>query len=754
MTGKKDPRNELLNVLNDSGIHQLITTKGSLKLSKDDVGAIDKGYFPSGIKSSPIIEGISLKTIRNELSRALKPPKDSDGKNQATLLWECISSSFFFSDQTGYSYIVHKNIPMAIDNNIFEDFLTNVYYSNYGIIPSTESITQVRKMARFESRKTIQNVGVRSARLPDGIAFDPVSEDGSIFAITDKGINQVIPTKPITIRYNGMEKATVEEGKIEHLKTVLSQWSLDDLQEVLLVGYIGTAFIPDIPHVILVITGPHGAGKSSLSDFIKTVPDPNVVVRNSLRFDEKELATSSMHEWILNFDNVNAIIPDFISDLVCRISTGQGFRKRKLYTDQDDLILKYLRVTVINAINEPGYNPDFLDRSLVFRLGILSISRRKTDAEIKKIIDEYAPKIRGLYLGAIQQALGLYPRILKEYEGKLLRMADFIIWGEAITRILGYEPDSFYKAFVAMQEEETKTTADENLLIMSIEQLLTKQERWEGTTKELYDEIQGIAEEMNVSDSVRKQLPKDYRTLGRKLSDLLPSLFTLGIEIKEDHSDKNKRTKVIKRIEPVVPNENEPGNGEEKQKKLDNPFHENDVGNVGNVGNAEKFASSNTDNTSDKKNDNVGNGDRPLNTPNQKTENTLQSTDSKQINVGDSVGTQNPVESVISDSTDKSDISSSVKEERGNNQNDEENDNEGLQKFGFDYFRIIESFNYSFDKNGKENTVRCKTGDVKKLPMHVAIKQKQLGRIDKACKDGSIWDPLSRQCIMGSNKNE
>ena len=749
-------KNELINVIPEGDVSKIITTKGILKLNKEDSEQIQTGNFPSGIKNSPYLEGISLRSIRLAINRAISPKRNIDNKNQATLLWELVKNSYFFSDKTGYSYIVINNIPMPIDNVIFEDYLASLYYDAKNIVPSADSINLTKKMCRAKAKSNVLNVGVRVMRVKDQIIYDPFNNDGSLIIISKDGLTTVIPKEPITIRFNGMLKSEIEDGKISDLKNLLSLWNLGDAQEIVMAGCIGTAFIPDIPHVITIITGPHGAGKSSLSDAVKVIVDPNVVVRNSLRFDEREIAVSSMHEWVNNFDNVNSIIPDPISDLLCRISTGQGFRKRKLYTDQDDLILQYRRPIVMSAINEPGYNPDFLDRALIIRLDLILESKRKTDAEIQELISELAPKIRGLYLGSLSKAIEIYSQIKEESKGKLLRMADFIIWGEAITRVLGYEPGKFYKSFSDLQLQETESTASENLLIMVLDQLLKNREEWQGTTKELYDEIKGIIAEMGISekDSLYRQLPKNYRDLGRRLTDLLPSLLNLGIGIKETRG--NQRIKTISRIEKNKNEDKEEDKEQDKkeegkQKKLDDRSVKGNVGNVGNVENPEKSNENKQTNITTSEPSNVGTGKANDLTGQDKMEKSPQANDITGSNVGDNVSSQEPEKSNVSDNTDINDVTSSVK---GNQKNNFSKDVDvSNSSYGTDFYRIKIGFQYEFEKDGETVKVNCKEGQVRKLSNKTAILRRAY--IEKACPEGH-YDPVKGECIpdMGGASNE
>ncbi|MEM3860071.1 MAG: hypothetical protein QW478_11830 [Candidatus Micrarchaeaceae archaeon] len=77
--------------------------------------------------------------------------------------------------------------------------------------------------------------------------------------------------------------------------------------------------------------------------------------------------------------------------------------------------------------------------------------------------------------------------------------------------------------------------------------------------------------------------------------------------------------------------------------------------------------------------------------------------------------------------------------------------------FGFDYYRITRSFQYEFEKNGEMIKVACRQGQVRRLSNRTAIIYRPY--LTKACPDGSVWDPISQQCVanisdLGGNNNE
>ena len=52
--------------------------------------------------------------------------------------------------------------------------------------------------------------------------------------------------------------------------------------------------------------------------------------------------SNSAHGWIINLDNLSHV-RDWLSDALCRISTGGGFGARQLYTNTDEVLFEAKR---------------------------------------------------------------------------------------------------------------------------------------------------------------------------------------------------------------------------------------------------------------------------------------------------------------------------------------------------------------------------------------------------------------------------
>ena len=121
-------------------------------------------------------------------------------------------------------------------------------------------------------------------------------------------------------------------------------------KRLILKCYIISLFIPDISKAVLMVHGEQGSAKSMLQELIKMLVDPDIVKTFSFPKDLAELVQQLSHNALVYYDNLSRI-PGWISDLLCRATTGSGFSKRSLYTNDEDLVYSLMRAIGFNGIN-------------------------------------------------------------------------------------------------------------------------------------------------------------------------------------------------------------------------------------------------------------------------------------------------------------------------------------------------------------------------------------------------------------------
>ena len=68
---------------------------------------------------------------------------------------------------------------------------------------------------------------------------------------------------------------------------------------------------------------------------------------------------------VLAFDNLSGL-PSWLSDSLCRLTSGGAFSTRRLFTDQDEILFAAARPVILNGIEDVITRPDLADRALYF----------------------------------------------------------------------------------------------------------------------------------------------------------------------------------------------------------------------------------------------------------------------------------------------------------------------------------------------------------------------------------------------------
>lgn len=304
--------------------------------------------------------------------------------------------------------------------------------------------------------------------------------------------------------------------------------------QLLFLVYLVSCFVPNIPHPIPYVHGPQGSAKSTLSKIVKEIVDPSQIDVTSFPSNQKELVQLLNHHYLLFFDNLSSLTTQQ-SDTLCRVVTGSGFSKRKLYSDDEDVIFRLKRCIGMNGINlDPG-NADLLDRCIIFGLDRIEKEDRQTEEEFWDDFREAKPLILG---GIFDTLSGALARIDDVELDSYSRMADFCRWGYAIAESLGYRGEEFLHAYeknIDSQHEEVLygDALGQSMLLFS-ENIPGG---WSGTATELLEVLESIAESENVAV---EELPGAANALSRKLNNMKTNLAEVGIQV-SNSDDTNKR---------------------------------------------------------------------------------------------------------------------------------------------------------------------------------------------------------------------
>jgi hypothetical protein len=215
----------------------------------------------------------------------------------------------------------------------------------------------------------------------------------------------------------------------------------DDGERCLLAAWLLFATITNYEKPLLVIFGPAGSAKSSTASMLKDLIDPENIGRIKSRNSEAEMAQILQKHPVPLIDNMTSVNQD-IADLLCLAATGGVFKKRKLYTDSEDVVYHLQKPVITTSVNIWTNATDLLDRCVFIEL--LKIRKTKEASKVKEHFLESRDKYFHGFLTALSKTLSIYNSI---DVATLPRMADFFRWGCAAAEALGFSHETFSEAF-------------------------------------------------------------------------------------------------------------------------------------------------------------------------------------------------------------------------------------------------------------------------------------------------------------------
>jgi hypothetical protein len=283
-------------------------------------------------------------------------------------------------------------------------------------------------------------------------------------------------------------------------------------------GFAIGAMHPSGPYPVLILHGEQGTAKSTTTRVLRSLTDPNLGALRSEPREPRDLMIAARNGWMIAFDNISKLEP-WLSDCLCRMSTGGGFSSRTLYTDADEVIFQAKRPVILNGIEELATRGDLLDRSLLLYLPRINDTRRRDERTFNLAFEAAQPYLFGALLEAVSASIRHHSSIdFKE----LPRMADFARWVSAAETKVGWPPGAFVEAY-----RENRKAANELPLENPVADVLRKLALpWLGTATDLLKHLATVTGE-EVSKS--KNWPSTGQNLSNLLRRLAPHLAPTGI---------------------------------------------------------------------------------------------------------------------------------------------------------------------------------------------------------------------------------
>jgi hypothetical protein len=383
------------------------------------------------------------------------------------------------------------------------------------------AIETLAAIAEFEGEEI--EVFTRIGEHPGAIYIDIGDDTWRAIEVTAKGW-KVIDRPPVHFqRSSSTRPLPLPErgGSIEALRPFVHVKG--DADFALLASYLVASLRPRANYPVLIIVGQHGSAKTWTAGLIVRFVDPRLPDRRSMPREEDNLIVAAKSAHLLSFDNVSSL-PLEMSDAISRLSTGGGAGKRRLYTDDDEVLFSGKRPVVLNGITDFATQPDLLDRVVMLSLEPIADADRRDEKALHAALEVAAPKIFGALLDGLAAGLRTIDQVSIP---NLPRMADYALWGEACGSAW-WKQGTFIDAYRQNRAEAVELSIEANPVASAVQAFMENRIRWVGTATSLLGALTAIVSETTARSRGWPLLP---HVLSGQLRRAAPNLRKIGIGV-------------------------------------------------------------------------------------------------------------------------------------------------------------------------------------------------------------------------------
>lgn len=422
-----------------------------------------------------------------------------------------------------------------LEDKKYQMLIRKRFYDELGKAISKDNISQaigvLEAKALYEGDEL--EVYKRCAEVDGVTYYDLCNKESTIIRIDENGWSIDESKQILFIRKNNMSEQVMPEYYEELLELLDKHFRFKSEEDRILHAVsLVTRLISDIPHPIEVIHGEKGASKTTTMRKNRSLIDPSPRDVISIPKAIQDLAITISNNYMPCFDNLDNISSDK-SDLFCIASTGGGYSKRKLYSNDDESIVSFKSRITLNGINVIATKADLLDRCIVLTLDRIPEDERKEERLVWDSFNKDKPMILGAMFDVLSKAKRIYKTVNLT---KLGRMADFTRWGYAVAEACGIGGEKFLEAYLNNQRKANQEAVDSSPIVTALIKYMNENKSFTGTVSQLLLCLNQIAEDEQI-DITSKLWAKEPNVLSRRLNEMKSNLELEGIYY--DVSQKN-----------------------------------------------------------------------------------------------------------------------------------------------------------------------------------------------------------------------
>lgn len=427
----------------------------------------------------------------------------------------------------------------------FKRWLAHRFYDAHGKAPGgqglADALVTVEGRALFDGKSFTPQL--RVAGDDDAILIDLCDDAWQIVRIDSDGW-EVIDVSGIRFRRTKATAALPTPARGGDLSELRQFLNVRDEDWPLVIAWLLAAMRPRGPYPLLALHGEQGSSKSTTARVLRSLVDPNLAPIRCEPREARELAIAANNAWIVALDNLSRV-PVWLSDALCRLSTGGGFSTRTLYENDDETIFDAQRPVILTGIEELATRSDLLDRSLVTHLPRIAESKRQPESRFWRDFELARAPILGSLFDIVVAALRQLPHVELD---QLPRMADFALWATAAETSIGLPNGGFLACLRANQDTANLSALESSPVARHLYQLAREYGNANdgGALRLTATDWLGRLNEV-ASDAERKSKswPKAANALSGRIKRIAPNLRRIGVAVEFDQPTRGDRRKLI-----------------------------------------------------------------------------------------------------------------------------------------------------------------------------------------------------------------